>query len=64
MRIETKEAVCSIYSRVSKSRASAKEARSKATDKQRIMLSGKVKAYTDVLCLLKDRYGRKITLPL
>ena len=64
MRLETQEAVGSIYSRVLKQQQSATEARNKATNEQRrLMLAGKVKAYTDVLCLLKDRYGSKMTLP-
>lgn len=64
MNLETQEAIKSIYLRVAKQRASANKARDKAmTEQNHLMLSGKVKAYTDILCLLKDRYGSKMTLP-
>lgn len=64
MRSETQKVVGSIYARVLKQQCSATEARNKAVnEKERLMLAGKVKAYTDMLCLLKDRYGSKTKLP-
>lgn len=63
MRLETQEAIGSVYSRVAKRRTSARAARNASTNEQRrLMLAGKVKAYTDILCLLKDRYGNKMVL--
>lgn len=67
MRIETKEAVSSIYHRVTKLRNGAEVARNEANDEidrdNHRMLCGKVKAYTDVLCLIRERYKEDVEFP-
>lgn len=62
MRIETQEAVASIYLRVSKQLKSAKLARNSSAGMQSVMLAGKVKAYVDVLSFLRNKYRKKMTL--
>jgi hypothetical protein len=64
MKREAQDTVKYIYNYVSKLHRSAAKARNEATNEhQRLMLAGKAKAYTDVLALLKTRYGNKVVLP-
>ena len=68
MNLVTQEAIGSIYLRIEKLRNSAAKARDKARDtraseQKRLILCGKVTAYTDVLCMLKCRYDGKMTFP-
>lgn len=64
MNIQTQEAVRSLYSRVSRMRANcAKVRNAKQNPIEKAMLGGKVKAYVDVLNLIKGRYKNKVELP-
>ena len=50
----------SLYAQIEKRLTTAREARNNAkTEQQRLMLAGKVKAYTDILCLINDRYKER-----
>jgi len=65
MRTDTAEAIFSIHNRAQKLLDSARAARNslKGNDKERdkwLMLCGKVKAYTDVLCQIECRYSSDI----
>lgn len=58
--LKLREAIQSIHRRVEGRRKTAVDARNREhREHHRLMLAGKVKAYTDVLCLLQDRYQTK-----
>lgn len=59
MNIQThQEQITAIHKWLSDTRERAVEARSEAeSEKKRLMLCGKVKAYTDAICFIQDRYG-------
>lgn len=63
MRLETEEAVAAIFAWADKNRASATARRNTCKPKSpsHLMLSGKVKAYVDVVCYIRDKYGAKMT---
>lgn len=58
----TEETIYSIYCHVSRWNEQCRKARNKETNQiQNVMLRGKVKAYTDVLAFMKEKYSGKMT---
>lgn len=60
MNIQThKEQITAIHNWLTNTRRRAQAARDKATPQQHhhLMLCGKVKAYTDAICFIENRYG-------
>ena len=63
MKLETQEAIQSLHYRIGKRIESAKMAQEDTADVlQKVMLAGKIKAYSEIKCLIQDRYGRKVEL--
>ncbi len=56
-RRETTEKISALYRRLEHSLTTARHARDSVSSlMQRAMLAGKVKAYTEALCLIHDKY--------
>jgi len=64
MTIQSQEVVGAVYLWTLKNQRRCRAARNtEEAGRQKAMLAGKVKAYTDVLEFIKGRYGKKMVLP-
>lgn len=68
MNMQTEEILNSMHLWLNKQLDSVRQARNKTPEskpQQKAMLAGKVKAYTDAICFIQDKWGAKLEhLPL